>query len=257
MVFEKVRIRFRKDGDLRLVSHHDLMRTFERMLRRAALPVRSSSGFHPKPRLVFALSLPLGVVGKDEVAELELTETIDPAEIHERLSRHAPSGLEILTIHRIDPKAGAQVCRAGYRIALPAGRAAGLPERIAALLAAKECWVERSRPRQRRYNLRPYLDQLRLEPDALEMDLWVTPTGAARAEEVLQLLGLDDVLTSGSILERIRLELQDETSTLDPVPVPVPGTEHAAQASAPTLACAACSVPGTTTGTESQPQTGF
>jgi radical SAM-linked protein len=222
MAFDKVRIRFQKSGDLRLVSHHDLMRCFERMLRRAALPIRSTSGFHPKPRLVFALSLPLGVVGRDEVAELELNETIDPVEIHARLVRQAPAGLEILSTHRIDSKAGAQVRRAVYRIALPPGRAAELPERVAALLAADECWVERTRPHHRRYNLRPYLDQLRLEPDALEMDLWVTPTGAARAEEVLQLLGIDDLLTSGIFLERIRLELQDETSTLDSLPLPVP-----------------------------------
>ena len=51
-VRDKIRIRFRKGGDLRLLSHHDLMRSFERMLRRAALPLRNSQGFHPKPRLV-------------------------------------------------------------------------------------------------------------------------------------------------------------------------------------------------------------
>jgi radical SAM-linked protein len=222
MAFDKVRIRFRKDGDLRLVSHHDLMRTFERMLRRAALPVSNTSGFHPKPRLIFALSLPLGVAGCGEVAELELKDAVEPADILERLNGQAPAGLEILTVERINPKAGAQVRRAGYRIALPSGRAAELPERIAALLSADECWVERTRPQHRRYNLRPYLDQLRLEPDALEMDLLVTPTGTARAEEVLQLLGLDDLLVSGLILQRTRLELHDETSNLDSLPVPVP-----------------------------------
>ena len=210
MIVDKVRIRFRKGGDLRLVSHHDLMRAFERMLRRAALPIRSTSGYHPKPRLIFALSLPLGVVGCDEVAELELTEPVDLADVHARLARQAPAGLEILSVHRIDPKAGAQVRRATYRIALPAERASDLPDRLATLLAAEECWVERTRPHHRRYNLRPYLDQLRLAPDALEMDLWITPTGAARAEEVLQLLGLDDSLASGMVLERTRLELQDE-----------------------------------------------
>src|SRR5439155_20976241 len=67
----KVRLRFRKGGDLRLVSHHDLMRCFERMLRRAGLPYRSTAGFNPKPRLVFASALPLGVVGCEEVVELE------------------------------------------------------------------------------------------------------------------------------------------------------------------------------------------
>jgi len=74
MARHKVRIRFRKAGDLRMVSHHDLMRCFARMLRRAALPFRSSEGFHPKPRLSFPLSLALGIVGCEEVVDLELDE---------------------------------------------------------------------------------------------------------------------------------------------------------------------------------------
>jgi radical SAM-linked protein len=210
MAVDKVRIRFRKSGDLRLVSHHDLMRCFERMLRRAALPFHSTSGFHPKPRLVFALSLPLGVVGCDEVAELELDQEVRPEDVRERLSRQAPAGLEILDVRRIAPKSGARVRRATYRITLPPDRLPDLPPRIAALLAAEECWVQRTRPHARRYNLRPYLDQLRLVANALEMDLWVTPTGAARAEEVLELLGLSDLLAAGGVLERTRLDLHDE-----------------------------------------------
>src|SRR5207253_3923437 len=91
--FTKVRFRFRKSADLRLLSHHDLMRTFERLLRRAEMPVRQTRGFHPKPRLVFALSLPLGVVGCEEVGELELDEPLAPEEVHARLARHAPPGL--------------------------------------------------------------------------------------------------------------------------------------------------------------------
>src|SRR6478752_3633404 len=70
MLGDKLRFRFRKVGDLRLLSHHDLMRCLERMLRRAAIPFKSTAGFHPGPRLVFALSLPLGVVARDEVLEL-------------------------------------------------------------------------------------------------------------------------------------------------------------------------------------------
>src|ERR1700749_5052019 len=77
---DKVRLRFRKDGSLRWLSHHDLLRTFERMLRRAELPFHSTQGFNPHPRLVFALSLPLGVVGRAEVAELELDEE-GPADV--------------------------------------------------------------------------------------------------------------------------------------------------------------------------------
>jgi radical SAM-linked protein len=232
----KVRLRFAKAGDLRFVSHHDLMRCFERMLRRAELPFRSTQGFNPKPRLVFALSLPLGVVGREEVVELELDAELPPEEIHRRLAQQAPPGLVILSVRSI-ARAGAQVRRVTYRLPLNDLDTAvfeALRARAAAVLATAECWVDRTRttfrpaeqqppdkpsadrpvkpaaPRSRRIDLRPYLSDLRVSPDALEMDLWVTPTGTARPQEVLAVLGLSALLDAGAVLERTRLELHDE-----------------------------------------------
>jgi radical SAM-linked protein len=210
MVRDKVRIRFRKGGDLRLISHHDLMRCFERMLRRAALPFHSTEGFNPKPRLVFAMPLPLGVVGLQEVAELELDEELPPEAIHACLARQAPVGLVILDVYRIDIKATAHVRRACYRVALPAGYDANLSGRVADLLGVGECWVERSRPQPRRLNIKPYLSDVRLLPGAVEVELFVTPTGTARPEEVLGLLGMHDLLEGGAIIERTMLELEEE-----------------------------------------------
>jgi len=239
MVCDKVRIRFQKAGDLRLVSHHDLLRCFERMLRRADLPFHSTQGFNPRPRLVFALSLPLGIVGCQEVVELELDAEVPPEQIHARLAQQAPPGLQILSVQRVDRKAGAQVRRVTYRLALPPQQSKALSERAAALLAAPECWVERTRTAvrrnqqqppdmpspdtpakdrsqhnaqpARRLNVRPYLCDLRVLPDYLEMDLWVTPNGTARPDEVVALLGLSNLLAAGAVLERTRLEVQDET----------------------------------------------
>jgi radical SAM-linked protein len=219
MARSKVRIRFTKGGDLRLVSHHDLMRCFERMLRRAGLPFHSSEGFNPKPRMVFALSLGLGIVGCDEIVELELKEEIPATEVYERLARQAPPGMEIKSAETVPLKGGARVRGACYRIAVPADRRAAVPERITSLLAAPECWVERTRPQPRRVDIRPYLRDLRLADGALEMDLGVTPTGSARPDEVLGLLGLGDLLEAGAVLERTTLEL-DNHRVADPVPVP-------------------------------------
>lgn len=207
----KVRIRFRKGGDLRLLSHHDLMRTFERMLCRAALPFHSTEGFHPKPRFVFALSLPLGIVGCEEVVELELDEPISPEEVHARLTARTVPGLDVLSVRRVESRKAPRVRRVTYRVPLPPGREAGLPERVAAVLASAECPVERARPEKKRLDLRPYIDQIRPLPGALEMDLWVKPSGMARPDEVLGLLGLADVTEAGAIVERTRLELEDET----------------------------------------------
>jgi hypothetical protein len=70
--------------------------------------------------------------------------------------------------------------------------------------------VDRTRPQPRRVDLRPYVRGLRVHPDAVEMDVWVTPTGTARPEELLELLNLSDLLLAGAVLHRTTLELTDE-----------------------------------------------
>jgi radical SAM-linked protein len=207
---DKVRIRFRKGGDLRFVSHRDLMKCFERILRRAQLPIHATQGFHPMPRMVVAMSLGLGIVGLEEVLELEFSEAIEPDEVHRRLVEQMPPGLEIQSVRRIPVSCSAQVRRAGYRVAVATEQMADLPRRIDALLAASECWIERARPAPRRLDLRPFLSELRLHDGHIEMLLWVTPNGAARPGEVLGLLELRDLAQSGVPVERHVLELHDE-----------------------------------------------
>jgi radical SAM-linked protein len=220
MVCDKVRIRFRKTGDLRLISHHDLMRCCERMLRRAALPFHSTSGFNPKPRLIFAMPLPLGISGSQEIVELELDQELPLEEVHAALIRQAPPGLEILAVERIDRKTTAHVRRATYRIALDRNSDQDLAERVQSLLAADACWIERERPQHKRFNARLFVSAIRLEHDALEMELVVTPKGTVRPDEVLKLLGLEDLLEAGVLVERTKLELDEEALT------PVPAPEH-------------------------------
>jgi radical SAM-linked protein len=197
------------------------MRTFERLLRRSELPFHRSQGFHPKPRLVFALSLPLGVVGCGEVVELELDEILSPEEIHARLAGQAPPGLEILSVRRIPIRVNAQVCRLAYALPVPAARLPDLSRRIADVLAAQACWIGRRRPQsrqaERRLDVRPFLVDLLIHPPSgpsesakLEMVLRLTSTGTARPDEVLGLLGFEDLLDAGAVLERSRLELKDE-----------------------------------------------
>jgi len=202
MAGDKFRIRFRKRGDLRFLSHHDLMRTFERMLRRAAIPFRSTGGFHPKPRMVFAQSLPLGVIGLDEVVELELLDVLPPDDVLARLAHQAPAGLELASLRGIPTNLTGQPVRAVYRLPVPTDRGTDLAERCSALLARPDCWVD----------LRPYVLGLWVRDDSLWMNLRITPTGSARADELVKLLGAGDLLDAGFVLERTTLELVDETA---------------------------------------------
>lgn len=214
----KYRLRFRKDGELRLVSHHDLMHCFERMLRRAALPFAVTEGFHPMPRVVFAQSLALGVVGLAEVVELELTEPLAAHDILERLVRQAPPGLTFLSIKALEARAAARVRRACYQVQLPAGAEAGVRERCQELLTQDRLWVHRARPKPRRFNVRPLLSELSAANDMLTLWLWVTPNGGARPEELMHLLGLKSLLDDGCLIERTTLELEDEVGPEAPPP---------------------------------------
>jgi radical SAM-linked protein len=217
MVQDKVRIRFRKDGDLRFVSHHDLMRSFERMLRRAGLPFRSTSGFNPKPRLVFALSLPLGVVGSGELVDLELDAEVAPDEVRRRLEAQAPEGLSILDVRRIERKQSAQVRLVRFHVPVREQRKKGLADRIQELLQADSCWVERTRPHRRRIDLRPYLSKIQETDGGLEMQVVVTTQGTARPDEILRLLGLGDLIDEGVIIERTAVILEGEVSMEPPI----------------------------------------
>jgi radical SAM-linked protein len=214
----RLRLRFRKGGDLRLLSHHDLLRCFERLLRRGNLPFHRTQGFHPHPRLVFALSLPLGVVGCEEVAELELDEELPDEEILRRLRENCPPGLEILSLRRVSLRSSPQVKSLCYRVHIPRDRAAEVRERIDALMSAEELLVTREGP----LNVRPFLRAIRLNEVreentvALEIDLWLTPAGTAKPVEVLALLGLTDWFEAGAVVERACLELQDEQEAVRP-----------------------------------------
>lgn len=226
MTGDKFRFRFSKSGTLRLVSHHDLMRCGERMLRRAAVPFKSTKGFHPTPRLVFALSLPLGVVGCDEVVELELTEPRDGDELLASLAAQAPAGLTFESVAVVPMKTTARVRRVVYALPLPTDRVPQVERAAGALLAEPKVWVERLKPSAKRLNIQPYIRGVRVEGEAsprLLLDLWVTQEGTARADELLDLLEVADLVDAGAVLERTTVELRDEITLTDPTDLPPDG----------------------------------
>ena len=68
------------------------------------------------------------------------------------------------------------------------------------LMAEGKVWVERLKPNPKQLNIRPYLRKLEIRDNSLLLDLWVTQTGTARADELLKLLSLADLLDSGVVV---------------------------------------------------------
>jgi len=208
MIRHRLRIRFCKQGDLRWIGHRDLVRTLERALRRAGLPLARTQGFHPKPRMNFPLPLALGVEGCDELMEVELTEPLGADEVHRRLGAQLPVGLGLRRVEVVPPGAPkARVRRVTYEVPVPAGCEAQLPERIAELLGASRWMVHRSAGR-RPVDVRPLIESLRVEEGTLRMRLRADAGQVAGARDVLAALGLGELETQGICIRRTEVEAQ-------------------------------------------------
>jgi len=209
MVRHRVRIRFCKQGDLRWIGHLDLMRCLERLFRRAGLPLAFSEGFHPKARISFPLPLALGIVGSQELVEVELSEPLSASEIRRRLEPHCLPGLCFTAVDALPSGAGkARPRSVEYRIAVPPALQPGVSQRIAALLSSQRCPVARP-GRAGQLDIRPHLIALELAGGQLRMRLGVGAGTNVGPRDVLSALGLEleQLRRHGAVLERTAVEL--------------------------------------------------
>ena len=72
-----LRVKFKKVGNLKYISHLDLVRTMNKIIVRAGLPLWYTEGFNPKPKMVFAAPLSTGTESMCEYMDLRLTEKMD------------------------------------------------------------------------------------------------------------------------------------------------------------------------------------
>jgi radical SAM-linked protein len=207
MIRQRVRIRFRKAGDLRLISHRDLVRVLERLFRRCGLALSMSEGFHPKPRLSFPSALALGVCGWNEVMEVELTEVPPADDLRDRLTRHAPPGLTINEVTLVPPGARKPQARSlTYELPVPAARREALRESVAGLLAETAHPWRRADDRPP-VDLRGAIEALALDHDRLRLRLAVTPQAGVRPGDVLSALDAADLASGGFGWQRTDVEV--------------------------------------------------
>ncbi len=128
----RYRVIFTKLGTIAVTSHLDLARNLPRIIRRAGLTQKYTSGFSPHALVSYGPALPLGVLSLGETCDLYLHESLTAEELIERLEAVTDPGLHFLAAERIDMNAQAlsKVAKIGeYILHLPA---ATLPELHAA-----------------------------------------------------------------------------------------------------------------------------
>jgi radical SAM-linked protein len=75
---QRLRVKFSRGDEIKFISNLDLMRLWQRALRRAGMPLAYSEGFNPHPRISLAAPLPLGVTGEAELMDIVLSRPVSP-----------------------------------------------------------------------------------------------------------------------------------------------------------------------------------
>ena len=211
----RLRIVFGKDAELKYISHLDLLRVWERALRRARVPLAHSQGFNPRPKLFFAAALSVGCTGRAEMLDLVLEHPVDLREFACSLRGQMPDGLQLHSVGEVDlalPPLPSEVIAAEYEVRVQGGEATdALQARLDALLAAASIPRSRQRPDGVRvYDLRPLVQCLTLvgrQADAaiIRMCLQADAHGTGRPDEVMAALGMTEQVLS---MDRVQLVLR-------------------------------------------------
>ncbi|MCA2657436.1 MAG: TIGR03960 family B12-binding radical SAM protein [Microcystis sp. M049S2] len=98
---QRIRVWFGKIGEMALVSHLDLVRLFDRVVRRAAIPISFTGGFHPGPRISIANALSLGATSSGEIVDFELTKVMDLETFKQQLIAQLPADLPVYQVEEI------------------------------------------------------------------------------------------------------------------------------------------------------------
>lgn len=196
---QRLLITFGKFGALKYTSTLDIAKVWERVLRRADLPLLYTQGFNTRPRMQLASALPLGITSECEILDVALREELSLEGLKEKILAVSPQGLDIYEIENIPPESPAlqqRVTRASYRIefADPIDTA-HIQSQIDELMASERIIKEYTRKNRKNYvDLRPLIYDLHIdEHNHLIADLSAGDRGNVRIEDILDQLNMGDV----------------------------------------------------------------
>lgn len=166
-----IRLKFTKGNEVKYISHLDLMRVFQRAIRRTGIPVSYSAGFNPHQEISFGAPLSLGVTSNAEYVDIKLAEEMESAEIKQRLNTSLPEGIRILDGIKLgdNPKSAMSVvthARYMIRFSLEAVQPEAIEKSIEAFAAQSSIKVMKEQPKKgfelKEIDIRPMIVSMRL-----------------------------------------------------------------------------------------------
>src|SRR5438876_10293717 len=98
---QRLRVTYERGEALRFVGHLDLMRFWERALRRAGLVVAYSEGFTPHPQIALGAPLPMGVTADDEMVDVFMAEPVATGAFSDRIAQQLPPGVVLRAVQEV------------------------------------------------------------------------------------------------------------------------------------------------------------
>ena len=173
----KARIKFRKYGVLRFIGHLDVMRFFQKLMRRADIPIAFTGGYSPHMIMSFASPLGIGLTSDGEYLDIELTAPVDSREAVKRMNEECVEGIEIISIRQISDEkkmTGMTILAvADYLISVKKG---ALPENwkeaFADFMAQRKiCVIKQTKRSEREEDIRPLIFRWEIQGENIWLQL--------------------------------------------------------------------------------------
>ena len=174
LIQRRLRMRFSKTGNIRYLSHLELINLFTRAVQRAGVPILYSQGFHPHPRFSFATATSVGVESQAEYLDMFVGD-IGPDEALCCLNQVLPDGISILEATEVTLKAESLsplIEATRYRITLP-GYDPELLQKQSVQFMAQDSWVlvRQKKGQQQTIDLRQETRELSTYANHLELTI--------------------------------------------------------------------------------------
>lgn len=173
----KIRIKFRKWGSMKFIGHLDMMRYFQKAIRRANIDICYSEGFSPHQIMSFAAPLGVGITSDGEYFDIEVNSSFSTAEALERLNATMVEGVEVTGYVRLPDNAKtamAIVAAADYRLSVKEGYSSPLSatewaDRIKEYFTDAKSFVivKQTKKSEREVDLKPLVYAFEVKEDEL------------------------------------------------------------------------------------------
>jgi radical SAM-linked protein len=196
---QRLRITFSRSEELKYITHLDLMRLWQRVLRRADIPLVYSQGFSPHPRISLAAPLAIGVTSSSELMDIYLERRLSPHFFIKSVKEQLPRGIDILEVAEVGvglPSLQSQIRFAEYKVVIEVDKKPKEVESaINSLLSSDSLPWQHTRDKEiRKYDLRALIEDIWLiesrSPEfVIGMRLRCDSAGTGRPEQVVSALG--------------------------------------------------------------------